>query len=193
MINQTRHTLIQKLKNQYDDSAWETFIETYQNYIIMVLVKTGVTQADINDLKQAVLLKIWKKMPEFEFEPNKGSFRSWLWKVMQNTVYNHFSSRKNEAERIKKYFELKDGSAKPELIELISNEWKDFLTDKAMQNLKGKFADRNIEIFEVFLKTGDRNAIAEKYDLKLNTATRIINRVKERLIIEIANLRRELE
>lgn len=195
-ITKTRFTLIQRLKNQSDEEAWQHFTTTYERYIEVVLYKVGIPTNEITDLKQDILLKLWKKIPEFEYQPEKGKFRSWLWIMIRNTAYQHLSSKKSSDERTNRYFQAVDSSnpqASPELEDLAQREWKAFLTYQAMETLRGKFADRNIEMFEAFLKGTNKDSLAKKYDIQRNTVTRVINRIKERLIIEIANLRRELE
>ncbi|MGJ8672665.1 sigma-70 family RNA polymerase sigma factor [Rubritalea sp.] len=195
-MDATRHTLIQRLKDQNDEQAWETFTETYASYIAVVLVKVGIPRHDLNDLKQDVLLKLWQKLPDFEYNATKGKFRSWLWLVIRNTAYNHLSSKLKQEQRVELYF-TKDGCTNnelsPELEALMQEEWKAFITLQAMDSLRGKFAEQNIEIFRESLKGTSSEELAERFGVKRNTVNRVVSRIKERLVIEIARLRQDLE
>ena len=88
-MDATRHTLIRRLKDQHDENAWELFTQTYSNYIEVVLVKVGIPRQEVVDLRQDILLKLWEKLPDFDFDQVKGKFRSWLWTMIRNTAYNH--------------------------------------------------------------------------------------------------------
>ncbi|MFC5049729.1 RNA polymerase sigma factor [Rubritalea spongiae] len=195
-MDATRHTLIQRLQDQKDEQAWETFTQTYASYIAVVLAKVGIPKHDINDLKQDVLLKLWQKLPAFDYNSQKGKFRSWLWLMIRNTAFNHLSSQHKQQERVELYFTSDDQSNKeisPELEKLMQEEWKAFITLQAMTALRGKFAEKNIEIFRESLKGTPSDELAERFNIKRNTVNRVVSRIKERLIIEVARLRQDLE
>ena len=86
----TRMTLIAKLRNQHDEKSWEEFIHFYQKYIQVLIVKDGVPSKDVDDLTQKVLLKLWKNLPEFNYQPHKCKFRSWMRVVVGNMVTSYF-------------------------------------------------------------------------------------------------------
>ena len=48
----------------------------------------GLSPEDSEDLRQAVLLKLWKKLPDFEYDDSRR-FRSWLATVTRNTVVDY--------------------------------------------------------------------------------------------------------
>ena len=195
-MDATRHTLIQRLKNQHDENAWQTFTDTYSSYIESVLVKVGMPKNEVVDLRQDILLKLWEKLPEFDFDKTKGKFRTWLWTMIRNTAYNHLSSRHKEEERVQRYFsDAQEDNSELSLAleELMQEEWKAFITARAMGSIKEKFAEQNIQMFREFLKGVDTNTLAEKYEVKRNTVNRVVSRIKERLTIEVAVLRKELE
>lgn len=195
-MDATRHTLIQRLKSQEDEQAWETFTETYGSYISAVLAKVGIPQHDVNDLRQDVLLKLWQKLPEFDYDSKKGKFRTWLWLVIRNTAYNHLSSKHKQEKRVDLYFTKSESTVSeisPELEALMLDEWKAFITLQAMESLRGKFAEQNIEIFRESLKGVSSEELAERFKIKRNTVNRVVSRIKERLVIEVARLRQDLE
>ena len=63
----TRKTLIQNIKDQHDTKSWEDFVFYYNRYIYAIISNMNMRHHDAEDIVQRVLLKLWKKLPEFEF------------------------------------------------------------------------------------------------------------------------------
>lgn len=194
-MDETRYTLIEKVKNQQDESAWTSFSTTYNPFIKAVLLRLGINNSDTSDLQQDVLLKLWKKLPEFDYQANQGKFRTWLYQVTRNTAYSYLSSRQNESKRIETYFSSDSNSEEKngKLDALMEGEWKSYITNLALEKIRPSFSSQSIDIFEQSLAGQTAEQLGEKYELKSNTIHRIKNRVKEKLIIEINELRRDLE
>ncbi len=192
VMEHTRKTLIQRLKHQSDDQAWETFVEAYSGYIYTVLRRMGVIHEETLDLQQDILLKLWKKLPDFDYQPERAKFRTWLCSVIRNTAFNRMQSMSKEKARIDTLDEVKPVT-ETEIDALMNQEWKTYITNQAMAKIRDKFNADSIDIFERSLKGEPVQDIAKRFDLKENTIYRIKNKVKERLILEIAELRRELE
>jgi len=192
VMEHTRKTLIQRLKHQSDDQAWETFVEAYSGYIYTVLRRMGVIHEETLDLQQDILLKLWKKLPDFDYQPERAKFRTWLCSVIRNTALNRIQSMSKEKARIDTLDEVKPVT-ETEIDTLMNQEWKTYIANQAMSKIRDKFNADSIDIFERSLKGEPVQDIAKRFDLKENTIYRIKNKVKERLILEIAELRRELE
>lgn len=191
----TRHTLIQRLQNQYDDEAWETFVESYGRYIYTVIRRMQVDHEDCMDLQQDILLKLWKKLPDFRYEPDKAKFRSWLCTVIRNTVVKYINSTNSRRARDEKSWKLttENGEGSEELDTLMQAEWQTYVTNLAMERIREKFSAQSIEVFSLTLEGKSVETIAAKFELKENSIYRINNRVKARLIAEAEELRRNLE
>lgn len=62
----TRQTLIERVRDQYNEKAWEEFVEIYEPYIYSIIRRMGISAHDSKDIHQNVLLSIWKKLPEYK-------------------------------------------------------------------------------------------------------------------------------
>ena len=60
---QTRKTLIERARDPNDSQAWDEFTGYYRSFIRMLLTKLQVSQADLEDLSQEVLLELWESLP----------------------------------------------------------------------------------------------------------------------------------
>ena len=84
----TRVTLIGKAKDQNDDRAWAEFTAYYRKYIYNLVRRIGLNHHDADEVVQITLMKIWNAMPEFQYKPEKGRFRSWICCIAGNAAKN---------------------------------------------------------------------------------------------------------
>lgn len=192
---ETRYTLIMRLQSQHNDDAWKTFTSIYESYIFNVLIRAGASHEDAIDLRQDILIKLWKKLPELDFQPGKTKFRTWLYRVTHNALYTHFSSQKSEKSRVNRYFcEKHDTQEESQpLQEMMDNEWRSYLTKQAFTNIHNTSNPKHLEVFTRMLNGEPASQLATEMQLNENTIYRIKNRIRDKLTLEIARLRKDLE
>src|ERR1043165_6048157 len=74
----TRKSLLNRLKDSADQESWQLFFDTYWRLIYKTAVESGLTDAEAQEVVQETMIRVWKKMPTFQYDPVKGSFKSWL-------------------------------------------------------------------------------------------------------------------
>ena len=72
-------------------------------------------------------------------------------------------------------------------------EWEVYLTNLALERIKENFSGQSMEVFERSLQGQSVELIASELGLKENSVYRLKNRVKDRLISEVQQLRHDLE
>jgi RNA polymerase sigma-70 factor (ECF subfamily) len=82
----TRATLLDRLKEPGDDASWAEFHRTYRGLLVGVGRRAGLTELEAQEALQETLIAVAKKMPEFQYEPGRDSFKGWLlqiarWKI----------------------------------------------------------------------------------------------------------------
>ena len=77
-INKTRLTLIQKIKDTSDDTAWEDFVAVYKGMIINWATYMGCSQSMADDVFQESIISLLRNLADFEYNPAKGKFRALL-------------------------------------------------------------------------------------------------------------------
>ncbi|MCM8536038.1 MAG: RNA polymerase sigma factor [Lentisphaeraceae bacterium] len=193
----TRETLLQKIKNSQDDQSWEEFTDYYQGYIYAVVLSMNINYHDTQDLVQSVLLKAWKNLPDFEYDPGKGRFRGWLTTVTKNTVkrFLHKKSRQLENSDDSKKEELEQyisGVSLPDIESIAQKEWEVYLSKMAWENIKDDLAENVRDTFLDFMSGTAVRDIAKKFGFPENTIHVYKNRVQKRLFKEILRLEAEL-
>jgi RNA polymerase sigma-70 factor (ECF subfamily) len=83
---ETRVSLIQRVRNREDSQAWTEFFEVYRPLLVAYVRKRGVSEHDAADVVQDVFARLVPALAEFQFEPERGRFRTWLWRVTHNAL-----------------------------------------------------------------------------------------------------------
>jgi RNA polymerase sigma-70 factor (ECF subfamily) len=85
-IPATRASLLVRLRDPRDESAWKEFIDLYAPLIYGYLRKQGLQDADAADLSQEVLTAIAGAIGRLEYDPQRGAFRNWLFTVVRRKL-----------------------------------------------------------------------------------------------------------
>lgn len=196
--NNTRLTLIQRAMNHEDEQAWNEFVEVYKNYIYVIIRQMNVSKDDCDDLLQQVFVKIWKGFEDFEYGKNRSKFRTWLGGVTHRAVIDYFRKEKSLAkkqDKVSSDSEYTDfmSFTQSEVEQMAEKEWRIYISNLAMQNIKKIFSGKAIEAFEMSVAEVPGEEIAEKLGIALDSVYNLKSRVKKRLVEEIKILRNEYE
>src|SRR5205085_2607216 len=80
----TRPSLLVRLRDAGDGPAWSQFVDLYGPLIFAFGRRRGLQDADAADLAQDVLARVCQAVRTLEYDPARGSFRSWLYTVTRN-------------------------------------------------------------------------------------------------------------
>ena len=94
LMPETRGSLILRLKDQEDAKAWEEFVFMYRPVIVRLAAARGLQHSDADDLAQQVLLSVARSVSDWDCDPQRGKFRTWLGRVVRNATINALSRRK---------------------------------------------------------------------------------------------------
>jgi RNA polymerase sigma factor (sigma-70 family) len=91
----TRASLLVRIRDPHDKEAWRQFVEIYASVVYGFARKRGLQDADSADLMQEVLRVVALSAGRLDYDPQRGSFRGWLYTVTRNKIYNFLNGRKN--------------------------------------------------------------------------------------------------
>jgi RNA polymerase sigma factor (sigma-70 family) len=109
----TRASLLFRLRDSADQKAWEQFVGIYAPLIHGFCCHRGLQDADAADVTQEVMKALARNMPAFEYEPDKGKFRSWLFTVTRNKFNNFLERRRHQPQGTGETSMLKKIEAQP--------------------------------------------------------------------------------
>src|SRR5947199_835828 len=82
----TRPSLLVRLRDARDAAAWARFVDVYAPLVYGFARKHGLQDADAADLTQDVLRRVSQAAGRLEYDPERGSFRGWLFTVVRNAL-----------------------------------------------------------------------------------------------------------
>ena len=90
----TRVSLLVRIRDGKNESAWQEFVKLYGPVIFGFARKRGLQDADAADLMQDVLRSVSSAIGRLDYDRSQGTFRGWLFTITRNKVYNFLSARR---------------------------------------------------------------------------------------------------
>jgi RNA polymerase sigma-70 factor (ECF subfamily) len=90
----TSVSLLQRVRNGSDTTSWKRFVDLYSPWIAAWARRAGIKPQDIDDVVQEVLSKLHGELPKFEYDRERGLFRSWLRTLTVNCMRVVWRSKK---------------------------------------------------------------------------------------------------
>src|SRR5579884_3833208 len=87
-IPATRASLLLRLRDPQDGTAWQDFVDLYVPVVYGYARKQGLQDADAADLTQDVLCAVAGAVGRLEYDPAKGAFRNWLFTIVLRKLSN---------------------------------------------------------------------------------------------------------
>ncbi|QDV22182.1 RNA polymerase sigma factor [Aureliella helgolandensis] len=97
VLPDTRVTLLQRLHDGRDSSAWTEFCAIYERAIYSIARRHGLQDADAREVSQEVLLTLSRRIHRFDPQLD-GRFRAWLSVIAHNATIDLLrKNRKHQA------------------------------------------------------------------------------------------------
>jgi RNA polymerase sigma-70 factor (ECF subfamily) len=89
-MESTSPSLLQRLRQPGQTDAWERFARLYTPLLVAWSRRPryGLQPADADDLVQDILTDLFRKLPQFHYDPERG-FRGWLRGIFHHKWVDH--------------------------------------------------------------------------------------------------------
>lgn len=154
----TRRSLLSRLRNLADQDSWRAFFDTYWRLIYNVARKSGLSDDQAQDVVQDTVIAVARKMPEFRYDPAKGSFKHWLLLICRRRIQDYlrkvYASRKLVAPGIEDFGQgAEDVPAEipPPDVEIDRNwerEWRDHVFQLALAQVRLRVNPKHYQVFD---------------------------------------------
>jgi RNA polymerase sigma-70 factor (ECF subfamily) len=94
----TRASLLARIRDPSDADAWRQFVEVYASVVYGFARKRGLQDADAADLMQEVFRAVASAAGRLDYDPKRGTFRSWLYTVTRSKLYNFFNGQRRQVQ-----------------------------------------------------------------------------------------------
>lgn len=194
MMPDTRLTLLQRLPDAADDAAWRDFVDLYGPVIYGFCLRRGCPEPDAADLVQETLTTVARRIHQFDYDPSRGRFRSWLFTIVKNKLIdrNRRLAARPVASVDTPVDALPDESADPDA--QWEAEYRRQLFHLALPALRPLFQAATWEAFRrTALEGADPAEVAGDLGLSVGAVYVAKSRVMARLREKVAQLDREWE
>ena len=89
----TRRSLVDRLANWDDRKRWQEFFDTYWKLIYSAARKSGLTDAEAQEVVQETIITVAKKIDKLKYDPAIGSFKGWLLQITRWRIVDQFRKR----------------------------------------------------------------------------------------------------
>jgi len=201
----TRQSLLSRLRDWQDQDGWREFFDTYWRLIYNVARRSGLGDLEAQEVVQTTFIYLSRRMPNFRYEPARGSFKSWLRVVTRSRISVYRRTEKagdalirepppgdvSEAESPLEQF---PDPAADALDEVWQREWEQNLLSTAFRRLRSKVSAQQLLIFRL-AAPGDLplTQVAKKLNVSLAQVYLARHRIGKMLKAEVQKLRRETE
>ncbi len=196
----TRQSLLSRMRDWEDQQSWQEFFDQYWRLIYGAAIKTGLSDAEAQDVVQETILTVAKKMPGFQYDPSIGSFRGWLLLITRRRIADYLEDqsrarRAGAGEAPPTGRELGEGvSPSPdEFEEIWEAEWEKNLVAAALERVKTQVSPRQFQIFDCHvLQRWPAREVTQTLKVNLGQVYLAKHRVGSLLKKEIKRLEREM-
>ncbi|MGO8748572.1 MAG: RNA polymerase sigma factor [Thermoguttaceae bacterium] len=147
---ETRESLLVRVQSLHDEEAWREFVATYRPVVYRLARKRGLQHEDAEDLVQRVLISVRRAIGNWDADPSKGQFHSWLARIARNAIINALTRRPpDKAVGGTSIQELLADQPEPDraIEENLDRECRRSLFRRAAQRIRAEFRDGTWDAF----------------------------------------------
>ena len=200
-VSRTRASLIARLKDWQDHSSWQQFFNTYWKLIYSVARRAGLTDDEAQDVVQETMASVARHMPNFQYDPALGSFKSWLMIKTRWCIIEQLRKRPPQGALPRVAEDTPTGTATVEKIvdpasqdleSLWELEWQQTLLDAALAKVRRSLDPQKYQIFDCYAnREWPPQKVAATFGVSIEQVYLTKHRVTELLKQEVQRLERE--
>jgi RNA polymerase sigma-70 factor (ECF subfamily) len=189
----TRPSLLIRIRDSGDRQAWSEFVGIYAPLVYGFARKHGLQSADAADLTQDVMRAVAGAADRFRYDPQRGSFRGWLFTVVRNRLRNFLvlQSRHAQAAGGPEAQKVLDAVAAPDDAEsLWQREYEQRLFDWAAEQVRQDCEDRT---WQAFWRTAVDGQSGQEVARALGMSAAAVYLAKRRVMDRLKEYLRQVE
>ncbi len=153
-------SLLSRLKNWTDNESWTVFFDTYWRVIFSAGIKAGLSEAEAEDVVQETIVAVAKNIPDFKYDPAKGSFKAWLlnltsWRIKDQLRRRHpevaFPQDRLATSTATEPVNRVPDPAGPEFEAIWDQEWDRNIMEVVLEKVKRKVDAKQYQAFDLYV------------------------------------------
>jgi len=187
LVDTTRPSLLARLKDRRDVTAWETFDEVYRPILLRFAASRGLDHADAEDVVQQCMAAIQDHIQGFDYDPQKGRFKGWLRTMVNNKIRNFLRDRRERQGDSRAFAELPSQEESPE--EAFEKLWMQEHLWHCLRQLRGQVEDSTFLAFQRYvMEQWPIERVCAELQMKPNQVYTIKWRMTEKIAAKMSEL-----
>jgi RNA polymerase sigma-70 factor (ECF subfamily) len=158
----TPKSLLSRLRDADDHASWQRFFDLYWRLLYNVSRRAGLKEAEAEDVVQETVIYVARQMPEFRYDPQRGSFKAWLLAIVRSRIADHFrrqhyrlhGQRLPRQQSLDTVVEETHPLPSTDLDILWGEEWERHLMNTALSLLKTRASPLQFQAFQLHVLEG---------------------------------------
>ncbi len=154
----TRYSLLSRLQDWDDQKSWQDFFDTYWRLIYSFALKSGLNEAEAQDVVQETVISVAKNIQKFKRDRQHGSFKGWLrnltrWRIadqLRKRVPGALTESSFNAENLPD-LDIAEIPGSTETDSVWENEWRANLMKVAIENVKRRVKEEHYQMFDLYV------------------------------------------
>jgi RNA polymerase sigma factor (sigma-70 family) len=156
----TRRSLVDRLEDWGDRKHWQEFFDTYWKLIYSAARKSGLRDAEAQEVVQETVITVAKKVGKLRYDPAVGSFKGWLLHITRWRIADQFRKRdpmearrsRSPDDRATATIERVPDTDVADLDALWEKEWQENLFAAAIARVKKKVDPKQFQVFDCYVR-----------------------------------------
>jgi RNA polymerase sigma factor (sigma-70 family) len=154
----TRQSLLERLKRWDDQESWRDFFNTYWGLLYRTAAKSGLNEAEAQDVVQDTIITVAQKMKSFRYDAAVDSFKGWLLYLTRKRIALEYRRRERAGlhphpSALEPPVEL-DQIPDPGGIDLEAvweEEWARTMWEEALAKVKAQVSLKQFQMFTLYV------------------------------------------
>lgn len=183
--SRTRSSLLLRLRDPRDAQAWSDFVELYAPLVYRQARRAGLQDADAADVTQEVFRAVATKIGQFDYDPRRGEFRGWLYRITQNKLRDASARRQSVGSGDTAVHELLNDQPAAPVPDDWDHEFRQRLLAWAYDQLRARCEPST---WEAFWLTTVEGASGEQVAAQLGLSVGAVYVAKSRILVRLKEI-----
>jgi RNA polymerase sigma-70 factor (ECF subfamily) len=145
LVDTTRPSLLIRIRNRGDHSAWSEFDSIYRPLLRRFARARGLSETETDEIAQQCMAAVDRYIGSFQYDPKRGRFKSWLATMVGNRVKNALRDRRDAQARTGDLAELREQGSSPE--EMFDTLWRQEHLRHCLRMVKAEVEESTFDAF----------------------------------------------
>lgn len=191
----TRSSVLRAVADTDNAAAWERFFDLYAGFVFAFARSKGLSADDADDLVQSVFADLSRTLPTFDYDRNKGKFRSYLLKLVNWRLADKLNlSKRDESLKAAYWNEIKVANSRGSDSALADRKWQEAALKEALRRLQPEIRPDHFAAFvESTVEGLDVETVMKLHNLTRDNLYQIRTRLTAKLKPLVAAVLAEMD